>query len=380
MRVAVVHDWLVVYAGAERVLEQILKLFPEADLFALVDFLKESDRHFVGGRRAKTSFIQKLPMSKSKYRSYLPLFPLAIQQFNLENYDLIISSSYAVAKGVVTSPEQLHICYCHSPMRYAWDLQEEYLREKGWERGLRGLLARFILFNLRSWDSNSANLVDFYASNSRFVARRINKYYRRDAKVIYPPVSLEKFYANQIKEDFYLTASRMVPYKKISLIVEAFRGMPSRRLVVVGDGPEFGRVNEIARNAPNIEVLGYQASDALQDLMQRARAFVFAAKEDFGIIAVEAQASGTPVIAYGRGGILETVVPLGQDSPTGLFFFEQTPQAIQMAVQKFEENIDRFSAVTCRKNAHQFSEENFQNEFSNFIKESIEEFGLKLGL
>ncbi|WP_445680845.1 glycosyltransferase family 4 protein [Radicibacter daui] len=376
MRVAIVHDWLVVYAGAERVLEQILKLFPQAELFSLVDFLDDHNRHFLGGRRAHTSFIQKLPMARKKYRTYLPLFPFAIQQFNFEDYDLVISSSYAVAKGIVTSPEQLHVCYCHSPVRYAWDLQEEYLRERGWERGLKGMLARIILFNLRSWDTNSANLVDFYASNSQFVAKRIKKYYRREAKIIYPPVSVHKFAPSETRDNFYLTASRMVPYKKIALIVEAFRSLPSRRLVVVGDGPEFKRVKELAANSPNIEVLGYQPNEVLRDLMQRARAFVFAAKEDFGIIAVEAQAAGAPVIAYGRGGVLESVTPLDQPNPTGVFFTQQTAEAIQLAVQKFEENINNFNAATCQNNAEQFSEKKFRDEFSAFVKDCIFKSGL----
>jgi glycosyltransferase involved in cell wall biosynthesis len=332
VRVAIVHDWLVTYAGAERVLEQIIACFPDADLFALVDFLE--DRSFIRGKPVTTSFIQRLPKAKTKYRSYLPLMPLAIEQLDLSAYDLVISSSHAVAKGVLTGPDQVHVSYVHSPIRYAWDLQHQYLNESRLTAGPKSALARLILHYIRNWDVRTANSVDSFVSNSDFIARRIKKVYQRDADVINPPVDVEAFPVLEQKEDFYLTASRMVPYKKIDLIVEAFAKMPQRRLVVIGDGPEMQKIR--AKAAPNVEIMGYQPFAVLRDRMRRARAFVFAAEEDFGISVVEAQACGTPVIAYGKGGALETVRDLSHPQPTGLFFDEQSAEAIVAAVESFE--------------------------------------------
>ena len=229
MRVAIVHDWLTVYAGAERVLEQMLVCFPEADLFSLVDFLPVEQRRFIQNKPIAISFIQKLPKAKSKYRNYLPLMPLAIEQFDLSSYDVIISSSHAVAKGVLVGPDQLHISYVHSPIRYAWDLQHQYLRESNLDHGMKGWLARWLLHKVRLWDVRTANGVDRYIANSHFISRRIDKIYRRDAAVIYPPVDVEAFSFLEEKSDFYLTASRMVPYKKMPMIVEAFSAMPDKK-------------------------------------------------------------------------------------------------------------------------------------------------------
>ena len=313
LRVAVVHDWLLVYSGAERVTEQLLKIFPQADLFAVVEFLPDTLRNFIGRRNVRTTFIQKLPGARRHYRSYLPLMPLAIEQLDVSSYDLVLSSSHAVAKGVLTGPDQLHVSYVHSPMRYAWDLQHQYLRETGLDRGLRGWLAKWSLHRLRIWDQRTANGVDHFIANSRFIRQRIQRIYRRDAHVIYPPVDVEAFMPAGARDDFYLTASRLVPYKRIGLIVEAFARMPGRRLLVVGDGPEREKIRALA--GANVELLGYRDAEALRDLMQRARAFVFAAEEDFGIAPVEAQASGTPVIAYGRGGATESIRGLEDPAP-----------------------------------------------------------------
>lgn len=304
-RVAIVHDWLTVYAGAERVLEQMLLALPQADLYSLVDFVPEDARGFLGGRRARTSFLQRLPRARTHYRSYLPLMPLAVEQFDLSGYDLVISSSHAVAKGVLTGPDQLHLCICYSPIRYAWDLQHQYLEESGLTRGVKGAAARLLLHYVRLWDARTANGVDDFIAISGFIARRIQKVYRRDATVIYPPVDTDGFALRPDKEDFYLTASRLVPYKKIDLIVEAFSALPDRRLVVIGDGPEMAKVR--AKAGPNVQLLGYQPFSVLKDHLQRARAFVFAAEEDFGIVPLEAQACGTPVIAYGKGGSLSLI-------------------------------------------------------------------------
>lgn len=372
MRVAIVHEWFVNYAGSERVVEQMLKCFPQADLFAVVDFLSENERGFIMNKPVKTTFIQSLPLARTQYRNYLPLMPLAIEQLDLSSYDVILSSSHAVCKGVLTGPDQLHISYVHSPIRYAWDLQHQYLHESGLRDGLKSILARFLLHKIRQWDVRTANGVDLFLANSEFIARRIMKTYRREAEVMYPPVDVASFDLQTCKEDFYLTACRMVPYKKTELIVDAFNEMPERQLVVIGDGPNLDLV---ARKAgPNVRVLGYQSFSVLKATMQKAKAFVFAAEEDFGIAPVEAQACGTPVIAFGKGGALETVRPLGGDAPTGVFFEEQTVASIRAAVLRFEAVADTIDPLACRENALRFSEERFRAEFSKRVTRSHEEF------
>ena len=357
-RVAIVHDWLVTYAGAERVLEQIIACFPEADLFAVVDFVDEKERAFLHGKPVTTSFIQRLPLARKKYRAWLPLMPLAIEQLDVSAYDVVISSSHAVAKGVLTGPDQFHLSYVHSPIRYAWDLQHQYLQESHLTRGPKSMLARLILHYIRNWDVRTANSVDQFVANSQFIARRIHKVYQREAAVVYPPVDVEGFAMQKEKDDFYLTASRLVPYKKIDLIVEAFARMPGRKLVVIGDGPDMHKVR--AKATPNVEVMGYQPFAILHDRMRRAKAFVFAAEEDFGISVVEAQACGTPVIAYGKGGALETV----RDGvrPTGLFFGEQSAEAIMASVEAFEQEPGRIRAEDCRANAERFSAARFREQ------------------
>jgi glycosyltransferase involved in cell wall biosynthesis len=371
-RIAIVHEWLVTNAGSERVLEQMLAVFPEADLYCTVDFLPERDRGFLHGRRPTTSAIQRLPGARTHYRHYLPLMPLAVEQFDLSAYDIVISSSHAVAKGVITGPDQLHVCYCHSPMRYAWDLQHQYLRESGLTRGARSWATRWLLHRMRLWDVRTAHGVDRFVANSGYIARRIEKVYGREAAVIYPPVNVDSHALHERKEDFYLTASRMVPYKKIDLIVEAFSGMPDRTLVVIGSGPDFEKIR--SRAGPNVRLLGYQPDPVLRDHMQRARAFVFAAEEDFGIIPVEAQACGTPVIAFGKGGALETVRDILQPRPTGVLFHEQTAAAVGSAVFSFEASEGRFSAGACRLNALRFGEERFRRELDLFLRDSYDRF------
>ncbi|NIE65511.1 glycosyltransferase family 4 protein [Burkholderia sp. Ax-1719] len=369
-RVALVHDWLVAYAGSEKVVEQILQLFPQADLFSVVDFFPEPQRGALGGKHAKTSFIQHLPRARKSFRNYLPLMPLAIEQFDLSSYDLVISSSHAVAKGVLTGPNQVHVSYVHSPIRYAWDLQHQYLAEAGMQRGVKSWIVRLLLHYMRIWDQRTAHGVDAFVANSAFVGRRIHKAYGSDATVIYPPVDVERFKLSTQHEDFYLIASRMVPYKRIPLIVEAFSAMPSKRLVVIGDGPDFERAKACA--TPNVTLLGFQSDAVLVDYMQRARAFVFAAEEDFGISVVEAQACGTPVIALGRGGVREIVV----DSPdpercTGLFFSEQSVASIVDAVERFEQH-PPFRAEVCRRNAMRFTAERFKREFMGVIERTVD--------
>lgn len=374
MKVAIIHDWLVTYAGAERVLEQMLNVFPEADLFSLIDFLPGDERGFLSGRPVRTSFLQRLPLMRTRYRSYLPLMPLAVEQFDLSGYDVVVSSSYAVAKGVLTGPDQLHVSMCFSPMRYAWDLQHQYLRESNLARGAKSLLARWLLHRIRMWDARTAAGVDEFIAISRFVARRIRKVYRRESTVIYPPVDTEAFspspYAG--RGEFYLTASRLVPYKRVDLLVEAFASMPTRTLVVIGDGPDARRVR--SRSAPNVQLLGQQPYSVLVDQLRRARAFVFAAEEDFGIAPLEAQACGTPVIAFGRGGATETIRGLEQSHPTGVFFEQQTVPAVLTAIQRFEHEAPRITSTACRDNALRFSPDRFRNEFGEFVRSRYERF------
>lgn len=378
MRVAIVHDWLMVQGGAEQVLREIIKLFPGADLFTLVCHLPEDRREFLSGLVPRTSFIQNLPFSKKKYRSYLAFFPIAIEQFDLAEYDLVISSSYAAAKGVITGPNQLHVSYVHSPVRFAWDLQAEYLRESRLDSGLRSIIARTILHYIRMWDVRTAHGVDTFVANSQFVARRIMKTYGRKSEVIYPPVDTEYFRPGPgDRSDFYLTASRMVPYKRIPLIVEAFASMPDKRLIVIGDGPEISAARAVA--GPNVTIMGYQPKNVLLDHMQRARAFIFAAEEDFGIIPVEAQACGTPVIAYGRGGSLETV--RGDESPgrTGVHFHEQTTQSVRDAISEFESLSPAITSDDCRQNALKFSRELFAQSFRKTVDIAAREHGVNWG-
>lgn len=359
MKIAIVHDWLTTYRGGERVVEELLRMFPEADLFSVVDFMEERDRHMLQGRVPKTSFVQRMPFARKRYRAYLPLMMAAVEQFDLSGYDLVISSNSAVAKGVITGPGQVHISYVHSPIRYAWDLQHVYLREAGLDRSPGGLYARALLHYVRMWDQRTANGVDCFVANSGFIATRIWKTYRREARVVYPPVETDRFTpTSELRGSFYLTASGLVPYKRVPMIAEAFAAMPDKRLVVVGDGPEMPALRKAA--GPNVEVLGYQPHDELLRLFRSAKAFVFAAEEDFGITLVEAQACGTPVIAYGRGGALESIRGLDQDRPTGVFFPEQTPASLIEAVGRFEAHADRFDATAIRNNALRFAPGEFR--------------------
>ena len=367
MKVAFVHDWLVSLGGGEKVLQAMSEVFPSAIYTLVSDLEKLKDSHFEG-KKIKNSFIQKLPRAKKKYRSYLPLFPIAIEQFDLADYDLVVSSCHSIAKGVLTHADQYHICYCHTPMRYAWDLYQQYLRESKLKSGVKGILAKFFLHYLRIWDAHSSTRVNSYIANSEYVARRIQKLYDQEASVIYPPVDVDYFSLGEKREEYYLTASRLVPYKKIDLIVEAFTHLSEKRLVVIGDGPEMERIKEKA--GKNIEILGYQSDEVLKSYMQQAKAFVFAALEDFGIVPVEAQACGTPVIAFGKGGALETII----ENETGIFFSEQNVGSLLKAVQSFEAKVDEFDPKLIRLHAEKFNENRFQDEFKAFIEKKYQEF------
>jgi glycosyltransferase involved in cell wall biosynthesis len=297
--------------------------------------------------------------------------PLAVEQLDLRPYDLVVSSSHAVAKGVLTSADQLHLSYTHTPIRYAWDLYLDYLTASGMNRGVKSWLARPILHYLRLWDVSSANRVDAFLANSFYVARRINKLYRRPAQVIYPPVEIEDYRSDLPREEFYVTVSRFVPYKRMDLIIETFSkiGAP---LVVIGEGPEFRKAQHKAKS--NVELLGYQPNEVVADHLQRARAFIFTANEDFGIIPVEAQAAGCPVIAYGKGGVLETVIGWPNPNATGVFFDAQTLEALAEAITLFEAHEGTFKSETCRRNAERFRKGRFQREFRDSVERLWDKF------
>lgn len=374
MKVALVHEWFSTYAGSERVVEQILQVFPHADVFAIADFLPASDRAFLGGRPVQTTFVQRLPFARRFLRTYLPLMPIAIEQLDMSGYDLVISSSHAVAKGVLTGPDQLHVSYVHSPIRYAWDLQHQYLREAGMS-GFGGILARMMLHYMRMWDVRTAAGVDVFLTNSAYIGRRVRKVYGRESTVLPPPVDIDSFSCRSEKDGYYLVAARMVPYKRMPLVVEAFSRTPERRLIVIGEGPDLKRCQRLA--TANIELLGHQPLAKLRDYMQQAKAFVIAAEEDFGITVVEAQACGTPVIAFGHGGVSEIVRPLsGTAKPTGVFFLEQTADAIVEAVNRFEALRPAIEPAACRRNAERFSIQRFRRSLEELVERSLAERGM----
>ncbi|HGX0418543.1 TPA: glycosyltransferase family 4 protein [Escherichia coli] len=372
LNVGIVADWFITYAGSEKVVAEFLDVFPEAALYSVVDFLSSENKSHFKNKNITTTFIQNFPFARKKYQSYLPFMPLAIEQLDVSKHDVILSSSHAVAKGVLTGPDQLYISYIHSPIRYAWDLQHQYLRESNLHKGFKGLLAKWILHNIRIWDCRTSNGVDHFIANSKFIARRIKKVYGRNADVIYPPVDVERFTLNENKEQYYFTASRFVPYKRIDLIVEAFSHMKDKKLVVIGDGPEMNKIK--AKATSNIEILGYQSNSVMVDYMRNARAFVFAAEEDFGITPVEAQSCGTPVIAYGKGGALETIRPIGVEKATGVFFYNQDVKSIIDSVNFFEQHSDEIILSDCRLNALKFSEQRFKEEIKEYVMNRHAEF------
>ena len=369
MKVAIVQEWLVTVGGSDKVVKAILDVFPEADIYTLVAKKEVCDELGIPWEKVHTSFIQKMPLGTKKHRAYLPLFPFAIEQFDLRGYDVVISSSHCVAKGVLTKADQLHICYCHSPIRYCWDMYNEYLEESHLDKGFKSWLVRLMLHPIRQFDAIAGSRVDYYISNSDYVGQRIRKTYRRKATTIHPNIDISNFELCNDKQEYYLASSRLVAYKKIDTIIEAFNQMPDKKLVVIGCGPNLEAYRKLAKD--NVTVMGYQPFDVLKDKMQHAKAFVFAADEDFGMIPIEAQSCGTPVIAYGHGGSLETV----NGGKTGLFFNEQTPEAIVEAVNKFESmGSQPFAPADCRQWAEGFSEERFKREIKEFVEKKYEEF------
>ncbi len=366
---AIVHDWFAGYAGSERVVESFTNIYPGSPVHVLFNLLTKEEQEIVTkNSEIITSFINKFRGVKRNHRKYLPLFPYAVEQFDLSNYDLILSSSHAVAKGVLTNSNQLHICYCHTPMRYAWDLTYRYLKESNLHKGLYGLFAKIILHYIRVWDASNVNRVDHFIANSNYIKKRIKKVYGRDSEVIYPPVDTQNFKCETRKDNYYLAASRLVSYKRIDLIAEAFTKMPDKKLIIVGDGPEEKKIK--SQSGKNIELVGYQHGEALSKYMQKAKAFVFAADEDFGIMVVEALSAGTPVIAFNKGGVKETI----KNSETGILFNEQSVDSIIEAVKLFEQKENTFDSISLSEYAKQFDRKIFEEKLNKFVTDKCEGF------
>ena len=374
-KVAVVHDWFNCIAGSEKVVKEIMHCFPDADVFSLVDHLSDEERESLGIQKPiQTSFINRLPFQK-RFRNYLPLMPMAIEQFDLRSYDIVISSSHAFGKGVLTSAEQLHLTYVHTPIRYAWDMYQEYLEQEklGW--GIKSSIVRTALHYIRMWDRSTADRPDVYMGNSGYVANRIKKTYNRDAHVVYPPCDVHKMKVQHHKEDFFLAAGRLVPYKRFDMVVDAMKQLPDQKLVLIGDGPEMQKIKSKAGS--NVEILGYQSDEVMHDHMRRAQAFVFAAVEDFGIMPVEAQACGTPVVGINRGGVAETVV----DRKTGILFDEQTVDSVAEAMQTVADlPKEFFDADAIRKHADQFSREVFRENLLRIVEQSQREWNQRTSI
>lgn len=365
-KIAIVHEWFDKYAGSERVVEQLLEVFPNADLFALVDFLPAGERSFIKDKPVKTTFIQRLPFARKKFRNYLAFFPMAIEQIDLRHYDMVISSSHAVAKGILTNADQLHICYCHSPMRYAWDLYHPYLEEAGLRKGLRAFLAKWVLHYLRLWDQSTTHRVNYFIANSNFVGRRIQNIYGRTYRLIYPPVDTMRFVPSPQRGDYYFAAARMVPYKKLDMIAAAFRKMPDKKLIIVGNGAGLKKVKAAAGS--NVTILTALADEQFQQYLTNAKAFVYAAEEDFGIVMAEAQSAGVPVIAYYKGGASEIV----QHGRTGILYPQQTEESLMEAVQQFE--MTSFDAQMIREEAGRFSIASFKQNIRDYTDACCREF------
>ncbi len=364
-KIALVHYWLTGMRGGEKVVESICNLFPDMDIFTLVhDRNKISPS--INNHKIFTSFIQKFPFSRKKYQNYLPLMPVAIEQFDLSSYDIVISSESGIAKGVLTKPETCHFCYCHTPMRYLWNMYFDYLKNENIRFLKRNIIEIFFNY-LRVWDLATASRVDYFISNSNNVKKRILKYYRRDSEVIYPPVDVEGMVFETKKQDYYLVVSQLVSYKRIDLAVEAFNEL-KKELIIIGEGPDLKRLKKIARS--NIKFLGWQSSESLRQYYANAKAFIFPGEEDFGITPVEAQASGTPVIGFGRGGLLETV----SGGETGLFFYKQDFKDLIDIVETFEASSGKFDCYKIRENSLKFSRQRFENDLKKFLEEKYQEY------
>lgn len=371
-KIAIIHDWLVTFGGAERLLLQILDCYPTADLFCLIEGLPKDIREKFS-RNTKSTFIQHLPRAKKWYWYYAPFMPIAIEQIDLTNYDLVLSCSHAFAKGVICHPNQLHIAYIHSPMRFVYDLQHDYYQNFSFKNGIKRWLSAGVFHYLRMWDMRTINNVDHLIANSNFIRKRITKCYRRTSELIYPGIDTERFQFKANKQSYYLAGSFMTPFKRLDLIVSAFNQMPEKKLLLFGSGPQEKYLKKLAGS--NVTFLGRASDEDLVKLLQNARAFLFAATEDFGMIMAEAQSCGTPVIAYKKGGATEIIKDVDiSTEPTGLFFEELTSESIQHAIKKFEREETSIHPINCRKNAMRFDILHFKKQYIDTIKRYWEQW------
>ncbi len=361
LRVALVHDHLAQDGGAEKVLEVFAEMFPKAPIYTLL-YDKENVEKYKG-HKIETSIIQKLPGGVKHYKWYMPFMPMAVEFFDLNNFDLILSDVSAFAKGVITPSSSVHISYCHTPTRYLWDYTHQYINELNYNKYFKKIIA-LTLNKIRIWDRVAADRVDYFIANSQEVQKRIKKYYRRDSHLIYPPVDIEQFELGENKKDYFLIGGRLSPYKRVDIVIQAFLDL-DLKLKIFGDGVDMLRLKEIAGNAKNIEFLGRVSDEKKIVLYKEAKAFLNPQDEDFGITAVEAMASGTPVIAFAKGGAKETVI----DGETGLFFYSQDREAVKNAVKKFQTM--NFNPQKLREHSQKFSKENFKQNITKFIKKSL---------
>ena len=362
MKIAIIHYWLVTMRGGEKVLESLCELFPEADIYTHV-YQPENISPVIRKHRIRTTVIHKIPFIENWYHKALPLMPLALEQLDLSEYDLIISSESGPAKGVIVSPDSIHICYCHTPMRYLWDMYHLYRNQAGW---LTATLIPFLTHYLRLWDVSSAARVDYFIANSEYVKKRIEKCYRRTSEIIHPPVDIEKFsISNEPPEDFYLVAGQLVCYKRVDVAVQAFNLM-KKKLIVIGGGPEKENLKKLA--GPTVQILGYQTAENMRSYYSRCRALIFPGIEDFGIVPVEVMASGRPVLAMRAGGAMETV----KEGVTGLFFDKQEPESIMNAVKEYEACCADFSPDKIRHHAQKFERDIFQKKIMQLIDSVVQ--------
>jgi len=373
MKVAIIHDWLEKKGGGEKVLEEIIKIFPNAELFVIADFMiNKKDRQFLKKIKIKKSFIHYLPFSKNHFRKYIFFMPLAVKLFNLKKYNLIISSSSSFAKNINKSKNQLHICYCHTPSRYAHFMLDEYLKDYKIKNFLTKYILRKFLSIFAKYDIKNSNNVDYFIANSFFVRKRIKKIYKKNSEVMYPPININKYNYKIKKKNFFLTSSRLVPYKKVDLIIKAFNEMPKYKLVVCGDGPNYLNYKKLANK--NIIFKGWVSDKKLKELLSEANAFIFAALEDFGIAPIEALASGTPVIALNGGGTKETISVNSKKFLCGLLFKKQNKAEIKKAVKKFVNQRKLFKSTNCRVKSYNYSQLKFKKKLISFVNNKVSTF------
>lgn len=362
MKVALVHDHLAQDGGAEKVLKALAEMFPDAPIYTLLYEEKNALKYYKG-RRIETSVIQKLPGGIKHYQWYMPFMPMAVEFFDLSGYDLVISDASAFAKGVITAPDTLHICYCHTPTRYLWSDTHQYIKELKYNKYLKKIIS-FVLNYIRMWDKLAADRVDLFIANSATVQKRIQKYYRRDSVVIYPPVEVDKFKVLPQVEDYFLTGCRLAPYKRVDLAIESCK-LAGKKLKVFGDGADLNRLKKIAGNDNNIEFLGRVNDETKAELYGKCLAYIHPQEEDFGITAVEAMASGRPVIAFRKGGATETVV----EGITGEFFNEQTQATLSEKLIGFD--AEKYNPEVIRRHAEKYSMEKFKTEIIKFINQEF---------